>query len=166
MIALVLLPVSTCLVDILISLVQMWTFFTRNIEELLCQNADYLVNSISLRLRHLDQNAHAPNVLKVVLQHSNQKVLPLLRDTVDEVSCTRNNLFSIIFRLNMILYWNVDTKHWWFQVLSILDECYKENAVYFLRVLHVLVHAIHAWYPIAKVINATLSQASYCYDNK
>ena len=60
--------------------------YCRSIEDLLCQNADYLVNSISLRLLHLNQNAQAPNVLKVVLQHSNQNVLPLLTDTVHEVS--------------------------------------------------------------------------------
>ena len=61
----------------------------RSVESLLCENADYLVNSLSLRLRRIHDNPAAPDVMRVVLQHSNHSVLPLLQDTVYEVSSNR-----------------------------------------------------------------------------
>ncbi|XP_052760793.1 TELO2-interacting protein 1 homolog [Mya arenaria] len=57
----------------------------RSIDELIRENADYLMNSISLRLRHLDRNRRCPLVLKVMLQYSSAELLPLIDDTVQEI---------------------------------------------------------------------------------
>ncbi|OWF46694.1 TELO2-interacting protein 1 homolog [Mizuhopecten yessoensis] len=56
-----------------------------SIEELIQKNADYLVNAISLRLRHFHDNQHSPLVLKVMLQYSNCDLLPLIDDTIQEI---------------------------------------------------------------------------------
>ncbi|KAH3822477.1 hypothetical protein DPMN_124256 [Dreissena polymorpha] len=56
----------------------------RSIDQLIRENADYLMNSISLRLRHLDRNRKCPLVLKVMLQYSSAQLLPLIQDTVQE----------------------------------------------------------------------------------
>ena len=50
-------------------------------------NADYLVNEISLRLRHLPDNLQTPLVLQAMLQHSGEKLLPVVHDTIQEVTC-------------------------------------------------------------------------------
>ncbi|XP_052824951.1 TELO2-interacting protein 1 homolog isoform X2 [Octopus bimaculoides] len=57
----------------------------RNIMDLIQQNADYLVNAITLRLRHLSLNSRCPLVLKVMLQFGNEELLPLVTDTITEV---------------------------------------------------------------------------------
>ena len=49
------------------------------------ENADYLVNEISLRLRHLPDNLKTPLVLQAMLQHSSERLLPLVHDTIQEV---------------------------------------------------------------------------------
>ena len=54
-------------------------------DELLCSNADYLVDSLSRRLRHPDRHPRAPTVLRVLLSYSGAQVLPLVEDTVQEV---------------------------------------------------------------------------------
>ncbi len=59
-----------------------------SIPDLLSSNADYLVESISSGLRHLDMSPKTPLVLKVTLQHSNADMLPLLQDTIDEILVT------------------------------------------------------------------------------
>lgn len=58
----------------------------RSIGELVQRNADYLVNAISLRLRHFCENKKSPLVLKVMLQYSSSDILPLIGDTIQEVS--------------------------------------------------------------------------------
>lgn len=65
--------------------VKLWFCF-RSLNELICNNVDYLMNDISLRLRHLDRNRKCPLVLKVMLQYSSAELLPLIDDTVQEVS--------------------------------------------------------------------------------
>lgn len=57
----------------------------KDIEDLIQQNIDYLINSITLRLRHLPQNPHAPIVLKVILQFGHQQLLPLIQDTITNI---------------------------------------------------------------------------------
>ncbi|XP_052284808.1 TELO2-interacting protein 1 homolog [Dreissena polymorpha] len=57
----------------------------KSIDQLIRENADYLMNSISLRLRHLDRNRKCPLVLKVMLQYSSAQLLPLIQDTVQEI---------------------------------------------------------------------------------
>ncbi|XP_069120826.1 TELO2-interacting protein 1 homolog [Argopecten irradians] len=56
-----------------------------SIAELIQENADYLVNAISLRLRHFHDNQHSPLVLKVMLQYSNSDLLTLIDDTIQEI---------------------------------------------------------------------------------
>ncbi|XP_013380878.1 TELO2-interacting protein 1 homolog [Lingula anatina] len=55
------------------------------ISELLCCNSDYLVNSISLRLRHLGRNPQAPLVLQVILQYSDEEIMNYIEDTIKEI---------------------------------------------------------------------------------
>ena len=57
----------------------------RSLDELICNNADYLMDSISLRLRHFQQNKKCPLVLKIMLQYSSSELLPLIDDTIQEV---------------------------------------------------------------------------------
>ncbi|XP_033763360.1 TELO2-interacting protein 1 homolog [Pecten maximus] len=57
----------------------------RSIAELIQKNADYLVNAISLRLRHFHDNQQSPLVLKVMLQYSSSDLLPLIDDTIQEI---------------------------------------------------------------------------------
>ncbi|XP_053379957.1 TELO2-interacting protein 1 homolog [Mercenaria mercenaria] len=57
----------------------------KSLDELIRNNSDYLMNAISLRLRHLDRNRKCPLVLKVMLQYSSAELLPLIDDTVYEI---------------------------------------------------------------------------------
>ena len=52
------------LIDVLTNI--FFPFFS-SIDQLLQRNADYLVNAISLRLRHFNENKQSPLVLKVIL---------------------------------------------------------------------------------------------------
>ncbi|XP_039224121.1 TELO2-interacting protein 1 homolog isoform X1 [Crotalus tigris] len=56
-----------------------------SIPELLGQNADYLVNEVSLRLRHPVEEAQALRVLEAMLRHSDARVAPLVEDLVGDV---------------------------------------------------------------------------------
>ncbi|KAJ7332271.1 hypothetical protein JRQ81_014451 [Phrynocephalus forsythii] len=53
-----------------------------SVPELINQNADYLVNSISLELRHRAHESRASRVLEAMLRHSDAEVLPLVEDVV------------------------------------------------------------------------------------
>ncbi|XP_064596602.1 TELO2-interacting protein 1 homolog [Liolophura sinensis] len=65
-----------------------------SINNLLQSNSDYLVNSISVKLRHLRHNPRAPLVLKVTLQHSSPELLPLLQDTIQEVLSSLDQFYG------------------------------------------------------------------------
>ena len=56
-----------------------------SLTELLKSNADYLVNSICLKLRHLDLYPEATVALSALLQYGGTTVLPLVTDSVDEL---------------------------------------------------------------------------------
>nr|XP_008119774.1 PREDICTED: TELO2-interacting protein 1 homolog [Anolis carolinensis] len=56
-----------------------------SVPELINQNADYLVDGISLRLRHMAHEPHALQVLEAMLRHSDANVLPLIQDVVQDV---------------------------------------------------------------------------------
>ena len=60
----------------------------KDIAELINKNADYLVSSISIHLRHLGMFPRSPAVLQAMLTHSDVAVFPLIRDTVDEILFT------------------------------------------------------------------------------
>ncbi|XP_077192213.1 TELO2-interacting protein 1 homolog [Paroedura picta] len=56
-----------------------------SVPELLCQNADYLVDRVSLHLRRLAHEPHATKVLEAMLRHADANVLPLVGDVVQDV---------------------------------------------------------------------------------
>ena len=56
-----------------------------SISSLIIANADYLVNAVSLNLRCILVHPEAPLVLKAVLLHGSDEVLPLMQDSIDEV---------------------------------------------------------------------------------
>ena len=58
----------------------------RDIEDLIKSNCDYLVDSLSSRLRQVDAHPTAPIVLSVMLSYSGSDLLPLIQDVIDEVS--------------------------------------------------------------------------------
>nr|KAG5707350.1 hypothetical protein BaRGS_005317 [Batillaria attramentaria] len=57
----------------------------KSLDELIQKNADYLVNSISLRLRHFPRHPRAPSVLSVMLQFCGADILPLVWDSIVEI---------------------------------------------------------------------------------
>ncbi|XP_035697320.1 TELO2-interacting protein 1 homolog [Branchiostoma floridae] len=56
-----------------------------SVAQLIAENADYLVNDISLSLRHYSLHPRAPHVLRVMLDNSDKDILPLGRDTIEEI---------------------------------------------------------------------------------
>ncbi|XP_063003548.1 TELO2-interacting protein 1 homolog [Elgaria multicarinata webbii] len=56
-----------------------------SVPDLINQNADYLVNGISLHLRHLAHEPHASRVLEAMLRHSDANVLPLVEDVIQDI---------------------------------------------------------------------------------
>jgi hypothetical protein len=65
-----------------------------SVSVLLQNNADYLVNSISLKLRHINRYPEAPTVLQVALHHGNIAMLPLVNDLMMEVSLLHVDLYD------------------------------------------------------------------------
>ncbi|XP_075384880.1 TELO2-interacting protein 1 homolog [Tenrec ecaudatus] len=59
-----------------------------SLQHLINDNSDYLVNGISLNLRHLAQHPHTPKVLEVMLRNSDASLLPLVADVVQDVLAT------------------------------------------------------------------------------
>jgi len=57
----------------------------RRVSDLVCQNSDYLLNSISLNLRYVDMNPNAPTVLRSMLRCCDARIMDFLQDTVEEV---------------------------------------------------------------------------------
>ncbi|KAL3861032.1 hypothetical protein ACJMK2_007123 [Sinanodonta woodiana] len=57
----------------------------RSLDKLIEHNVDYLMNSISLKLRGFNSDKKSPSVLKVMLQYCTSDVLPLVEDTVMEI---------------------------------------------------------------------------------
>ncbi|KAK3727050.1 hypothetical protein QZH41_012554, partial [Actinostola sp. cb2023] len=56
-----------------------------SVEDLITRNADYLVNSIALDLKYVFVNEQAPHVLKVMIQYSNQDILVIIEDTLNDI---------------------------------------------------------------------------------
>jgi hypothetical protein len=57
----------------------------KSIEELIARNVDYLINTISLNLRHINLNPDTPAVLNAMLKYGEKDLVPFLEDTLDEV---------------------------------------------------------------------------------
>ncbi|KAM9341814.1 TELO2-interacting protein 1 homolog [Pholidichthys leucotaenia] len=56
-----------------------------SLKELINENSDYLLNDISLNLQRLSQHPQAPQVLTVMLTHSDCSLLPLVGDIVLDI---------------------------------------------------------------------------------
>ena len=56
-----------------------------SIAELISENSDYLINSISMSFRHLTLLSSAPCVLSVMLSYSNKDILPIVADVIQDV---------------------------------------------------------------------------------
>ncbi|KAK6177026.1 hypothetical protein SNE40_015216 [Patella caerulea] len=65
-----------------------------SIDELIRKNSDYLVNTISLKLRRFHHDNHAPLVLQVMIEYSSVELLPLIHDTVQEILETLDNNYE------------------------------------------------------------------------
>ncbi|XP_045384558.1 TELO2-interacting protein 1 homolog isoform X1 [Lemur catta] len=65
-----------------------------SLQHLINQNSDYLVNGISLNLRHLAQHPHTPKVLEVMLRNSDASLLPLVADVVQDVLATLDQFYD------------------------------------------------------------------------
>jgi hypothetical protein len=56
-----------------------------SVGSLICNSSDYVINAITMNLRYLDLNPHAPMVLRTMLQYSDDRILPLISDSLGEV---------------------------------------------------------------------------------
>ncbi|XP_022448154.1 TELO2-interacting protein 1 homolog isoform X4 [Monodon monoceros] len=65
-----------------------------SLQQLINENSDYLVNGISLNLRHLSLHPHTPKVLEVMLQNSDASLLPLVADVVQDVLATLDQFYD------------------------------------------------------------------------
>ncbi|XP_003983528.2 TELO2-interacting protein 1 homolog [Felis catus] len=65
-----------------------------SLRHLINQNSDYLVNGISLNLRHLSLHPHTPKVLEVMLWNSDASLLPLVADVVQDVLTTLDQFYD------------------------------------------------------------------------
>lgn len=65
-----------------------------SLQHLINQNSDYLVNGISLNLRHLSLHPHTPKVLEVMLRNSDANLLPLVADVVQDVLATLDQFYD------------------------------------------------------------------------
>lgn len=65
-----------------------------SLPHLINQNADYLVNGISLNLRHLSLHPHTPKVLEVMLRNSDASLLPLVADVIQDVLATLDQFYD------------------------------------------------------------------------
>ena len=79
----------------------------KSIEELIARNVDYLINTISLNLRHLNLNPDTPAVLNAMLHYGDKHLVPFLEDTLDEVLnlidyCDKHFLLSLVKILNSL----------------------------------------------------------------
>lgn len=65
-----------------------------SVQHLISQNSDYLVNGISLNLRHLTLHPHTPKVLEVMLRNSDASLLPLVADVIQDVLATLDQFYD------------------------------------------------------------------------
>lgn len=56
-----------------------------SVQELITQNADYLVNSIASDLKYVFINQRLPRVLQVMLQYSGPDILSIIEDTLKDI---------------------------------------------------------------------------------
>lgn len=66
-----------------------------SLQHLINHNSDYLVNGISLNLRHLSLHPHTPKVLEVMLRNSDASLLPLVADVIQDVLATLDQFYDM-----------------------------------------------------------------------
>ncbi|XP_041060297.1 TELO2-interacting protein 1 homolog isoform X2 [Carcharodon carcharias] len=65
-----------------------------SLQELINQNSDYLVNTISLNLRSLTQHPHTPRVISVMFSYSDASLLPLVDDVVQDILLSLDHYYN------------------------------------------------------------------------
>jgi hypothetical protein len=56
-----------------------------SLRDLLLDNVDYMMNAVSLRLRHLSNTSHTPAMLSAVIKVTGLAILPYIEDVVEDV---------------------------------------------------------------------------------
>lgn len=64
---------------------------------MILQNADYLLNYLSIKLRYSPLDPKGPVTLRVALQHSDGHVIELAQDAIDEVLLSSVLIYLLIF---------------------------------------------------------------------
>ena len=64
------------------------------LHQLILQNADYLMDAISFRMRYLSDYPHTPRLLSSFARHVGMEALPLLRDVLDLLLNSIDDLFA------------------------------------------------------------------------
>ena len=64
------------------------------LDELLRDNADYLVSSVSLKLRHIAENRRCPQALCVMLRHCSSSLLPVVEHSVLQLLDTLDDHYT------------------------------------------------------------------------
>ncbi|XP_046554927.1 TELO2-interacting protein 1 homolog [Haliotis rubra] len=105
--------ISSTAYSVLVDLYQACEY--SSLDEMIRHNADYLMNAISLRLRHLEANLRCPTVLRVMLQYCEADILPLVDDTVQEIlSCLDDHYTEEAAIFVRVLYDLVKAINRWF----------------------------------------------------
>ncbi|XP_062515161.1 TELO2-interacting protein 1 homolog isoform X2 [Corticium candelabrum] len=86
-----------------------------SVSSVIGRNADYLIDTVSLNLRHLDMNPTTARVLKVMFQQSDETFLPLVDDTLHEVfSCLDGHFDETALLLMPVLQSLIEAVCRWF----------------------------------------------------
>ncbi|KAI8050849.1 hypothetical protein BDF22DRAFT_745040 [Syncephalis plumigaleata] len=56
-----------------------------SLRDLLLDNIDYMMNAVSLRLRHLSNTSHTPAMLSAVIKVTGLAILPYIEDVVEDI---------------------------------------------------------------------------------
>nr|XP_033818892.1 TELO2-interacting protein 1 homolog isoform X2 [Geotrypetes seraphini] len=97
-------------------------------QHLINQNSDYLVNEISLNLRHLMHRPHTPRVLEVMLKNSDARLFPLVKDVLDDVLSALDQFYDEKAALFLsVLHALMSTLVQWFPAM--IDQQNQEEQV-------------------------------------
>jgi len=86
----------------------------RSLDELLQANADYLVSSVSLKLRHLTHHRRCPTTLRVMMGHCSASLLPLVEHSVVQLldSLDQHYSDSLLLFLPVLMEMAVAVGRW------------------------------------------------------
>lgn len=118
-----------------------------SVQCLINENSDYLVNGISLNLRHLAYQPRASQVLDTMLRHSDASLLPLIEDVIQDVLSaldqSYNSQASTFLRVLHSVMTALGTK-------MMFTLC--NSALLSLRVLVLDLSTCHVRFQVAKVL--------------